>query len=62
MKNGLVRSAPKAHPNQERRQKNFQRGATEKTSPKNSTIKPPSALSVSFWKFRRGPRCRRQWS
>jgi len=30
MKNGLVRMAPKAHPNQELQQKNFQRGGTEK--------------------------------
>jgi len=49
MKNGLVRSEPKTHPNQERRQKYFQRGENGKNKQKNiSSIKPPSALSVSF--------------
>jgi len=36
MKNELVRSAPKAHPNQECRQKNFQR---EGSNEKNKTEK-----------------------
>jgi len=51
---------------QERRQKNFQewKRATEKTRPKNSTIKPLSILSVSCMKIQGGtapadPRCRR---
>jgi len=39
---------------------NFQRrGQRKKTRPKNSTIKPLSALSVSFWKSGGGGR---SWS
>jgi len=42
---------------QERRQKNFQvGGATEKTRPKNSTIKPLFTLSVPGMKIQGGPR------
>jgi len=39
---------------QGRRQKNFQGGPTEKTRPKNSTIKPPSTLSILCIKSRVG--------
>jgi len=38
-------------------------GAMEKTRPKNSTIKPPSTLSVSCMKIQGGygPPCRTPW-
>jgi len=43
------------------------RGATEKTRPKYSTIRPPSILLVPCMKIQGGhgppaPRCRRPWS
>jgi len=48
MKNGLVRSATRAHPNQKRRQKNFQRGQWKKLDRK---ITPLSLLLLYQYHF-----------